>query len=236
MSPEVSDNRNYRHEYKYIVSAAQEKLLSMKARALLMRDAHADADGCYRIASLYFDDAADRCYHEKEDGEALRAKYRIRRYGDDRSLLRLEKKGKNGDLTWKESCVISEEQCREMMRGRIPEHERESQVRLLEEMRLLSLLPRVIVAYEREPWIYPAGNVRITFDRSITSSVDVDGFLDDTCLKRPILRQGMSIMEIKWDDLLPAHIRRGMQTADLSRSAFSKYCYARKFSPGGELR
>ena len=34
------------------------------------------------------------------------------------------------------------------------------------------LRPRVIVDYEREPWILDAGTVRITFDMDVRAAVD----------------------------------------------------------------
>ena len=34
------------------------------------------------------------------------------------------------------------------------------------------LRPRVIVDYEREPWILDAGTVRITFDMNVRAAVD----------------------------------------------------------------
>ena len=34
------------------------------------------------------------------------------------------------------------------------------------------LRPRVIVDYEREPWILDAGTVRVTFDMNVRAAVD----------------------------------------------------------------
>ena len=53
----------YRHELKYIVSAAQIPLLRSRIAAMMHLDPHAGADGKYIIRSLYFDDYANHCYN-----------------------------------------------------------------------------------------------------------------------------------------------------------------------------
>lgn len=92
-----------------------------------------------------------------------------------------------------------------------------------------NMMPKVIVAYERIPYIYPGGNVRITFDKSISSSTQVLKFLDGDYQSRPILPVGNSILEVKWDEILPLHIKQVMQLNQLQWTAFSKYCLCRKY-------
>lgn len=46
-------------------------------------------------------------------------------------------------------------------------------------MRTRLLPPKVIVEYDRVPYIYPQGNVRITLDENIRSSSRVELFLED---------------------------------------------------------
>ena len=53
----------YRHELKYVVSAAQIPLLQSRIAGLMQRDSHAGPDGIYNIRSLYFDDYTNRCYY-----------------------------------------------------------------------------------------------------------------------------------------------------------------------------
>ena len=47
---------DYRHELKYVVTAAELALLENRIKGLVRPDAHAGADGMYHIRSLYFDD------------------------------------------------------------------------------------------------------------------------------------------------------------------------------------
>lgn len=221
---------SYRHEYKYCLDPVQEKLLFLQASGLLEPDPHTDKSGCYLVRSLYFDDYNDNCLWENENGTDPRSKFRIRYYNDDRDMILLEKKSKKRGMTLKESCPLSLPECRELLHGRFPEispdmpDEKRS---LLTQMRLRCLLPRVIVSYLRFPFLYAGGNVRITFDRQITSSRRTDLFLEGTYETRPILPPGRSILEVKWDEVLPLHIRSCMQLETLQWTAFSKYRMSR---------
>lgn len=229
----------YRHEYKYMIDSKQEAILHLKAKGLMQKDPNADAEGCYQITSLYFDDYGNSCFYENENGTDPRSKFRIRYYNDDREHLRLEKKSKRRGMTLKESCPVTTEQCRMLMTGVVPDvtdEMEESTAKLFTEMRLRKLLPKVIVSYERIPFVYRAGNVRLTFDKNLTSSSDIIHFLDGTFSKRPIMEKGMSVMEVKWDELLPLHIKENMQLDSLQWTAFSKYYLCRKHSLNGGLK
>ncbi len=216
----------YRHEYKYFTDPVQRSLLLMKAAALLKRDPNAGADGTYLIRSLYFDDSGDTCFFQNESGTDPRAKYRIRIYNSDTDLIRLEKKIKRRGMTLKQSCRLTVKEAEMLSQGRFPDihgNLPENKRRLLWEMKSHSLIPKVIVTYERIPFIYSAGNVRITFDGNITSSDDVRQFLKCDYREYPVLPAGRGILEVKWDELLPLHIKEMMQLDTLQWSAFSKY-------------
>lgn len=229
----------YRHEYKYIVDEKQYAVLELKASVLMKKDLHALRSGKYQITSLYFDDYQNSCFYENENGTDPRSKFRIRYYNNDTKYIKLEKKSKSHGMTQKESCAITEEQCMMLMNGMIPGvtgDMSEKQANLFSEMRLRNMLPKVIVSYERIPYVYQAGNVRITFDRNLTSSCDINAFLDGTFGKRPIMESGMSVLEVKWDELMPSHIRENMQIDNLQWTAFSKYYLCRKYNLNGGLK
>lgn len=222
----------YRHEYKYILNSTQEQILRCRAEGILLRDAHVNEDGSYIIRSLYFDDLNDSCYFENESGTDPRSKFRIRYYNNDNTRIKLEKKSKRRGMTLKETCSLTKEECFLFMQGEIPAIHAdmpEKKKQLLLEMRIRNMLPKVIVMYERIPFIYPAGNVRITFDRKLSSSNDIEHFLDGRHSVRPIMEMGQVVMEVKWDEILPSHIKDVMYLKNLQWSAFSKYCLCRKF-------
>lgn len=234
----------WRHEYKYICNAMQNEILKAKAEGLMSRDGHAGENGVYRVRSLYLDDPYNRCYQENENGTDRRAKYRIRIYNEEAGYISLEKKMKYRGMTRKIACGISEELCRTFMEGGLPELKTqkgrnadsgtdEKLLALLTEIRSLVLRPAVIVEYERRPFVEENGNVRITFDRDISSSHDFTSFLEPAIAARPIMPPGTGIMEVKWDSHLPSYLRRHMELDTIRWSTFSKYYLCRKYNCHG---
>ena len=125
------------------------------------------------------------------------------------------------------------------MNGHIPEYDDEislKQKELFTQMRLKCMRPTVIVQYLRKPFVYGPGNVRVTFDSSICSSNDIDSFLNEDIILRPILARGQSILEVKWDEFLPSHLKNSLELDSLRWSSFSKYSLCRKYNCYGGVR
>lgn len=222
----------YRNEYKYLIDARQDTILSLRAAGLLMRDSHTLDNGRYIVRSLYLDDIHDTCLSDNLRGADPRSKFRIRYYNADNSYICLEKKSKCCGKGSKSFCHISEEECRLFMLGRIPQitdEMSEEKKKLFTEAELRGLVPKIIVTYEREPFIYTGGNVRIAFDRHLTSSDDVTRFLTGQYSERPIFPCGQSLMEVKWNEILPKHIKEMLSIQNLQWTAFSKYCMCRTY-------
>ena len=223
---------SYRHEYKYLLDSKMEQILLIRAGGLLSLDSHVQQEGSYYIRSLYFDDYGDSCLMENEAGTDPRSKFRIRYYNRDIGRIRLEKKSKTRGMTRKESCSITEDECRAFMEGNVPDVTEDMppvKKALFLEMRMRSLIPKVIVSYDRIPFVYPGGNVRITFDKHIASSVQISEFLSGSYISRSVLPRGRCILEVKWDEVLPLHIRNVMEFDRLQWTAFSKYYMCRKY-------
>ena len=72
--------KNYRHEYKYLISRETAELLRRRLPHFMKRDPHAGPTGQYTIRSLYFDDLNFEAFYEKVSGTDNRTKYRIRCY------------------------------------------------------------------------------------------------------------------------------------------------------------
>lgn len=224
--------KRYRHEYKYMIDARQEGLLQSKVQGAMLRDPHVREDGSYLIRSVYFDDIHDTCLAENQSGSDPRSKFRIRYYNSDTGRISLEKKSKTRSMCLKESCMLTVEECEALLRGDVPavtEDMPEEKKKLLTEVRLRGLIPKVIVTYERVPFIYSGGNVRVTFDRKITSSQELNRFLSGDYAERPILSCGNSILEVKWDEILPRHLKDVLRLEGLHWIAFSKYFMCRIF-------
>lgn len=209
--------------------------MESRAEAILQRDRHTSQSGpyagIYNIRSLYFDDARNTCYYENENGTDPREKFRIRIYNHSDSRITLELKRKQHGKCLKSSCPLTREQCQVLITGGcLPEGNDYPPLlqKLLLQIRTRGLRPVVIVEYDRTPFIYPAGNVRVTLDRNISASTQCRDFLRDTIPLRPILPAGQHILEVKWDELLPDFIARSLSLDKLQWTSFSKFYLCRK--------
>jgi hypothetical protein len=227
----LENNVKYRHELKFSVTAAQYLLLRNRLKTVMKPDPHADSDGRYRIRSIYFDNLSDKALREKIDGVKYREKFRIRWYNDNFSYIVLEKKIKNKDLCLKLEAPLTLAQCRSILDGDIGwmmDSDQELIRELYCKMKGQGLRPRVLTSYMREPYVYKAGNVRITFDWDVRTSLYSAKLLDsptDISAAEP----GDMILEVKYDEYLPDIIKALLQTGFLRQTAFSKYAASRRF-------
>lgn len=220
----------YRHEYKYPIDACQEGILKVKAKALMRIDPHAANEGYYIVRSVYLDDRGDSCLLDNINGNDPRSKYRIRYYNQDIGMISLEKKSKRRQGCLKEACILRPEECQALLNGETPQFDDKTPAlkkKLFTEIQCLGLYPKVIVTYVREPYVYSAGNVRITFDSNITSSNKIGDFLKGAYAQRPVLSTGHTILEVKWDEIMPRHIKDALRIENLQWTAFSKYSACR---------
>lgn len=227
---------SYRHEIKFLSHERELRLMQGKIRSVCRPDKNAGDSGTYTIRSLYFDTYDDRCYLENEMGVDERKKYRIRIYNGNTNLIKLECKHSYHGMKAKEVCRITEQQCECLMRG-LPlimiTEEQKLLRRFMTESRLEVLVPKVIVEYDRDAYVYAAGNVRVTFDRNIRSSVQVKKFMDNVHTHRNILPEQVHVMEVKYDEVLPTTILELLAGGQrLSRKSFSKYALCREYSIG----
>ena len=218
----------FRHEYKHQINLADIYGLRTRLSAVVKHDSNCDADGTYFVKSLYFDNYMDKALREKIDGVNRREKFRIRYYGTDTSFIRLEKKSKINGLCNKVTCRITAEECQKIIDGDI-EFMKDSEFELMRElyskMKYQLLRPKCIVAYTRECFVYPPGNVRVTLDMNICGSNNVKKFLNPDL---PFLQTYHdSILEVKWDEYLPQIIRDSVQVKSRRSAAFSKYAAIR---------
>jgi len=223
----------YRHELKYQVTDAQIRMLKMRIQPLMPLDSHVAKTGSYFIRSLYFDDYDNRCLKENENGTDPREKFRIRIYNGSTGKISLECKRKERGKTYKTSCPLSLAQTKQLMAGKpLPDLGQQPPLlrKLTLQMMTRKLRPVVIVEYERIPYVYKNGNVRITLDTNIASSSDVERFLDPKILTRPVLPVGQQLLEVKYDEYLPDFIYRSLMLPNLRQTAFSKYYICRRYT------
>ncbi len=231
------DNSTYvfRNEYKYLISAGQIAMLKSQADAVLFPDSHVSKTGgragMYNIRSVYFDDRYDSCYLENENGTDPREKFRIRIYNHSDRRITLELKQKQQGKCRKLSCPLTREQGDILIAGGcLPDSPSYPPLlqKLLLQMKTRGLRPVVVVEYDRIPYVFPAGNVRVTLDVGIGFSSQCCDFFAQQLSLRPVLPTGQHILEVKWDQLLPDFLYRSLMLDCLQWSSFSKYYLCRK--------
>lgn len=226
-------NGAYRHELKYCIGEADYQALRRRLAPVMRPDPHAGADGQYTIRSVYFDNYRDKALREKLCGVPRREKFRIRYYNNDLSFIALEKKIKHNDLCMKIDAPLTEKEFRQLLSAPGPwmlSHPSELVRELYCKMKIQQLKPRVLVSYVREPYVYHAGNVRVTFDSQIRTSLFHCGF---TTAEVPDISAddapGARILEVKFDAFLPEVISGLLQSSGLRQQSFSKYGACRRF-------
>ncbi len=220
-----------RHEYKHQISYEDYLIIKSRLKYLVKQDSHVGTEGKYTIHSLYFDNYSDKALREKLDGVDEREKFRIRYYNDDTDYIRLEKKSKIHGLCDKQSAPLTKEEVIRICKGDIGFLMESGKPLLLElyaKMRYQLLKPKVIVDYEREPYVYGPGNVRITFDSNIRTGLYHDSFFDGDYCSVPT-ETDYIILEVKYDAFLPELIEKAVRVPNRQASAFSKYAVCRKY-------
>lgn len=229
----MAENGQYRNELKYSIDYADYLSLRQRLYPIMKADPHVNADGRYTIRSIYFDNYSDKALREKIDGTAKREKFRIRYYNDDFSFITLEKKMKCDSLCLKLDAPLTESECRLLLDGRLDwmlSHQAPLIKEFYAKLKGSQLRPRVLVSYTREPYIYAPGNVRVTFDSDIRTTLWHNEFLearvwDISAADTP----GQIILEVKYDEFLPEIISDIIQTNRVRQQTFSKYCACRRF-------
>ncbi len=228
---------NYRHEFKYRCDVRDIEVVKNRIKNLLQLDSHAQ-EGKYEIRSMYFDNCFNRCYFENESGTDRREKFRIRIYNGSNENIFLECKRKEHGKTHKLSARLTLEQFYNILNNENL-HIGDDQPELLNKFVYLIKTqlyrPAVIVGYERIPYVYKCGNVRVTVDMNIRASRCFDRFFDKDIPWQGILPSGQHLVEVKYDELLPDFIKNNLEMIGLKRTTFSKYYLCRKFSAGGLL-
>jgi hypothetical protein len=186
--------------------------------------------GAYIVNNLYLDDRYDSFYYGKHLGRLVRDKYRLRHYNGDLSYIRLERKHKEGSISYKDTMRITFEQYQSIKMGEL-NFLAEETAPLFQTLanlhRLKGLRTTAMFSYKREAFTYMAGNVRITFDSP-------PFHLEDNPINEPLLQNygkpaySPLLLEVKFDRFLPEVIKQILHGLPLSQTDMSKYCIVRE--------
>lgn len=233
MNNSSENSFKYRHEQKYICTAQQLADIENTIKCIMKKDAHANEEGKYLIRSVYFDDYQNSFYQDNEDGNNPREKFRIRTYNCSKEYIKLELKRKENGKTLKDSCELDYETCMGIINsGDVFYKDNAEPVynKLFYLNKIRGLKPKCLVEYERTVYVCEQGNVRITFDKNISSCLNINELFLPVIAKRPIMPLGVHVLEVKYDEFLPDIIYRSLQKGCLKETTFSKYYYCRKLS------
>ena len=222
-------NKKYRHEVKYIVPETELCMIKNQIRYICQLDKHVKENGMYHISSLYFDDYKNTAFYANQEGINPRKKYRIRIYDNNMDNAYLERKEKQGDMIHKDSCKCSKGKIQEILMQELEMWDINEDLKkdFWLEWNNNILRPKIIISYDRVPYVYPVGNVRITFDMNISASADLLNFGSDKLHVRPLMPYGKQLIEVKWDEMLPDVIYNIVSQQRMHRIAFSKYFLGR---------
>lgn len=223
----------FRVEDKYNLSPDNLILMKHRMDALLQPDDFTCNEIGYKISSVYFDDIYDTHLLDTINGNPIRQKFRIRIYNDCFDTIKLEVKSKQYNWIRKKSKAISYEQMQMLLMGEPVDFGEMSED--LEDpgwafnigITSRALKPKVIVTYERKAYINETGNVRITFDENVRGSNRIDLFgTSDLVYDYP--EEGDSILEVKYDEVLPDYIAQTLEMNQMWKASFSKYKLCRE--------
>ena len=238
------NTKKYRNEWKYIITEDLIPELMNRLSAILKNDSFSTSDGSYDIHSLYFDDQYDRCIRENDAGVGYRFKYRIRYYNepflDGFPKMKLERKEKLNGRCYKESYPLSDKEYSSIIRQDYDHILWSNPDSLLQrfatDMLLGNYTPKAIIDYKRCAFVDDTLHIRITIDRNICVSSEASNFTNGNYLHIPIQEKYRNVLEIKFDDMLPGHIRHALPLNDIAQSSFSKYYLGRKVLDGTMIK
>lgn len=220
----------YRHEYKHAINLLDYHALRQRIRSVARLDPHAGPEGRYHIRSLHFDNDDDKALLEKLNGLPNREKFRIRLYNERADFIRLEKKSKTHGLCNKQSVKLTRKEAEQLVSGDrewMLTSEEALITELYAKMGYQRLQPKTLVDYYREAYVFPYGNVRITFDSDVRTGLYSTGLFDKDIPTLGTGEPGVLLLEVKYDDFLPDIIRDLIQTNTRHTNAFSKYAVSR---------
>lgn len=211
----------FRKELKYSITDNDFYVINHNLKDLIKKDINCKSD-YYTISSIYFDTYNRTSYRQVKDGISDRWKYRIRYYDYNDSFIKLEKKHKINSLTHKTSVVITKKDLNDILNKKIKI--KNTNPPLLNEfiikMETELLRPIICIEYDRVPYVYKIGNVRITLDFNIRYTNKFNNLFNKN---KRVHYLTDKLLEVKYDELIPDFIRYRLELNHLEQTSFSKF-------------
>lgn len=215
----------WRHERKFRIATVQRATAVGWCRNAMAPDPHAGPDGDYFIRSVYFDSLADGDYGDKAIGALARKKIRLRVYSESPEFALLERKSKIGMWNHKERVKLTLEEAEGLLAGDgdvLFRKGSETALRFYAEMKAKLYRPVVNVEYEREAYVLPFEDIRVTFDKSVRYSVSDLGLSGHKSMV-PLFPDGSAVLEVKYNEEFPRWMAERLGAVDEVQVAMSKF-------------
>lgn len=224
MNPAPAFHLGGARELKFRLAPEQVGPVLEWLRAHLTPDPHGgggDAD-TYLVHSLYFDTPALDVFHRR--GLHGRVKFRVRRYGAAPQLFAERKLKRRGRVNKHRTALADAEMP--FFNGTPPPDAWPS-LWFRKRIQRHELRPVLALSYLRVARVgqSDAGPVRVTLDRDL-AACSAAGLLAPSALDGPDLLGGGGILELKFQDDLPALFRRLIEQQRLAAGGLSKYRFA----------
>ena len=216
--------KTFRHEYKYVIPYGDMLELRNKLDEVLTLD----RGGPYFVRSIYFDSPDDEDYYDKQGGEMIRKKLRLRIYDIDSDIAKMEIKGKYDYHQLKESLVINKEIAKRIIDGDYSDLLK-MDVDLAKKIYVLlqrGYRPKVIIEYDRAAYITTT-TTRITFDYNIKKSLDFEKFYTNDINYIELTNPNDVVLEVKFDRFLEPYISKILEKYTSRYQSVSKYVMGR---------
>lgn len=188
-------------------------------------------DKAYKVSSLYYDSAGLACYHQKVAGERTRKKFRVRFYDDDlkpNTPIFFEIKRKYDTVIVKDRLTFRHQDGYNLLKENkkldlsLSEHDQDTLNEFLWSKIYNGMIPQNLVIYNRKPLIskvYP--DFRVTFDYNLRTYM-ADWITDRR--EGKLVNPATTVMEVKFNNILPFWFHQIIQRYNLEQRPFSKYC------------
>lgn len=212
-----------RYELKYLLTQSQKQ----KVLAAMMPYMKPDEYGRTTIRNIYYDTPNYRLARQSLERPAYKEKLRLRSYerADEFSTVFVELKKKYNGVVYKRRTALPEWEAKDWVCGALPCLREEQIVREIDYFISFygPLEPAVFLSYERDAYYAADGSdLRVTFDESILSRRQELSLQDDVW-GVPLLRQGLTLMEIKCSGGVPMWMTSALSEQRIYKTSFSKY-------------
>lgn len=223
-----------RFEFKYLLPVELADILIPKLLKYMEWDPYVAEIPTkqYQVASLYYDSAGLACYYEKLAGVEKRKKLRLRVYDQKLqpdSKIYMEIKRRDDAIILKDRVVASHHDCLgALVKGdyvKFKNSRPEDEQKFLDEFFWTKehncLMPKIMVVYQRAPLVGKIDKrFRVTFDSDLkTYPADWIELKEDG---RPVNPDSV-ILEVKFNNILPAWFHHIIKDYQLERISYSKY-------------